>query len=59
MSSTMMKPSLLISSGALVSMVKLEPAGTLNEIVPSPVRAETALKVPSRSICPSPVRAST
>ncbi len=59
MSSATLKPSLLISSGALVSIVKLEPAGTVNEIVPSPVRAETALKLPSRSIAPSPVRAST
>src|ERR1051325_3271873 len=46
-SSATVKPSLVISSGALVSIVKLEPAGTVNEMVPSPVLAGSGLKLPS------------
>ena len=52
MSSATLKPSLLISSGELVSMVKLEPAGTVSEIWPSPVRAASAVEVAIQSDFP-------
>src|SRR6266481_1880142 len=59
MSSVMVRPWFVIESSALVSTVKLEPAGTVREIDPSPVLALRVLKFPSNEIAPSPVRAST
>ena len=48
-----MNPSLLISSGVLVSIVKLDPAGTVNEILPVFFGAAAGCSMRAFSDCPN------